>query len=411
MNELLISRVPLFAALPQTEIQHLAATLRSCAMSPSSILFHEGEYGDRFYIVLDGQIEIVKALGTMDERLLEVAGPGAFLGEMSLLNPDGLRTASARARSAVQLLEMTRADFDALLHRQPTLVYVMARTLSARLVESNHATIQDLHAKNRELAQAYRELQAAQAQIIEKQMLERELALAREIQLSMLPRTLPQVAGFDFGALMIPARAVGGDLFDFIPLDGDRLGIVVGDVMGKGVAAALFMASTRSLLREEALRSDTPQAVLESVNWHLLQMNDAGVFVTVLYGVLDPTTRDFVYVRAGHERPLIIDSCEAEIEVGPGEGQPLAILPDPELDEQTVSLVPGSTLLLYTDGVTEAMNVEQALFGSERLQEVLRNNCDAPAQTVCNNVLQAVRDHQGVAPQADDITLVALHVE
>src|SRR5439155_21220972 len=129
--------------------------------------------------------------------------------------------------------------FDALLHRQPSLAYEMVRVLSVRLRESDDSTIRDLQEKNRQLTLAYEELQAAQAQIIEKEKLEYELQVARELQERMLPRALPGMEGFDFGARMVAARAVSGDFFDFIVLDDDAVGVVVGDVCGKGLPAAL----------------------------------------------------------------------------------------------------------------------------------------------------------------------------
>ncbi len=408
MKEQVLRGIPLFAALPDAEIARLAATLREVVVPAGALLMHEGDHGDHLYILLEGQVEAVKALGSREERSFGVKYPGEIIGEISLLNPGSQRTASVRVRGAARLLEMSRADFDALLRREPTFAYELARVLSMRLQASDAATIRDLQAKNRELEQAYRELQAAQAQIIEKERLERELAVARRIQLSMLPRTLPRVEGFDFAALTIPAHAVGGDFYDFIVLGDDRLGIVVGDVMGKGVGAALFMAATRSLLREEAVRTGTPQAVLENVNEQLLQMNDEGVFVTVLYGVLQRTTRDFVYARAGHELPLLIDASGAVMTLPRGQGVPLAIMPDLDLDEQTVTMTPGSTLVLYTDGVTDTTNGEGTCFGPEQLREVLKSSHAAPAQQICDTVLQAVRLHQGAAPQADDVTLVAV---
>ncbi len=163
--------MPLFAALPASEIRYLAETLRHSEIPANTILFHEGERGDRFYIVLDGQVEIVQALGTADERLVGVRGPGDYFGEMSLLNRNALRTMSVRARTPVQLLEMARADFDELLYRQPALAYAMACVMSARMQELSDATIRDLHEKNRQLAEANEELKATQAQIIEEEVL------------------------------------------------------------------------------------------------------------------------------------------------------------------------------------------------------------------------------------------------
>ena len=205
----LIRKVPLFASLRGTETQFLAEILRGVEIPAGALLFREGEPGASFDILVDGQVEVIKALGTPDERLLAVRGPGDFFGEMSLLDPDGLRTASVRARTPVCLLEMARPDFDALLQHRPALAYEIMRVLSLRLRESDNATIADLREKNRELSQAYAELKAAQAQIIEKEKLEQELRMAHRIQQSILPGKLPRLAGYDFGALMMPARSVG----------------------------------------------------------------------------------------------------------------------------------------------------------------------------------------------------------
>jgi sigma-B regulation protein RsbU (phosphoserine phosphatase) len=171
-------------------------------------------------------------MDTPNERLVAVRGVGQFIGEMSLLNPDGLRTASARVRREAHLLELSRDDFNALLKREPSLAYEMLSVLSRRLREAHNASISELTEKNRQLTMAYEELKAAQEQIIEKKTLERELEQAREIQISMLPTLLPKLAGFDVGARMVPARMVGGDFY-VIRLGPDNLGIVIGDVAGK----------------------------------------------------------------------------------------------------------------------------------------------------------------------------------
>ncbi|HBD10332.1 MAG TPA: hypothetical protein DCZ69_18950, partial [Syntrophobacteraceae bacterium] len=192
-----IHQIPLFSCLPATEVNRLASRLRCLDLGPGALLLREGDPGETFYIILEGQVEIIKALGTADERLLGNRGQGDFVGEMSLMGTDRLRTASVRACTRVQMLEMDRDDFDALLHRHPDIAYEMARVLSSSLRNANNATIRDLQEKNLLLAKAYEDLQTAQGQIIEKETLERELQLAREIQESMLPRSLPRLAGVD----------------------------------------------------------------------------------------------------------------------------------------------------------------------------------------------------------------------
>jgi sigma-B regulation protein RsbU (phosphoserine phosphatase) len=408
MDITLLKHVPLFGSLPSGELADMAVSLRERRYLAGAVLFREGDYGDRFYIVLDGQIEIVKALDTDDERTLGLRGAGEFVGEMSLLSQDGLRTASVRAHEESRVLELTRADFDALLHRHPLLAYEMLRVLSLRLRESHDTAIRDLHEKNARLAQAYADLQAAQARIIEQQTLERELRLARETQESMLPRTLPGLAGFDIGARMIAARMVGGDFFDLFLLGPDSLGVVIGDVSGKGMPAALFMALVSSLLRAEALRSDTPEQALRVVNRHLLSRDARGMFVTVLYGVLRQDTREFSFVRARHQQPQLLDSDGAHQTPEMGRGQPLGLFPNPMLDAQTIRLPPGGTLLLYTDGVAEAMDARDELFGAERIVAGVRAAGEASAQELCDQLVQLVTEYHGSAAHADDITLLAV---
>jgi len=412
MDIALLKHVPLFVSLPPSALADMAVSLQENRYSAGTVLFREGDYGDRFYIVLDGEIAIVKALGSDDERLLGRRGAGEFVGEMSLLSRDGLRTASVRVEADARVLELTRADFDALLHRYPLLAYEMLRVLSVRLRESHDIAIRDLHEKNVRLTQAYADLQAAQARIIEQETLERELRLARETQESMLPRALPRLAGLDIGARMVAARMVGGDFYDVFPLGPDRLGVVIGDVSGKGMPAALFMALVSSLLRAEALRGDTtPEQALRIVNRHLLSRDARSMFVTLLYGVLGRETREFAFVRAGHEMPLLLDAAGTLLTPEMGRGHALGLFLNPVLDIQAVQLPAGGTLLLYTDGVNEAMDAHGQLFGTERIVAAMRGARQASAQQLCDQIVQVVTEYRGLAAQADDITLVAVRAQ
>jgi phosphoserine phosphatase RsbU/P len=405
-----LRRVPLLTSLPAEEIDYLAATLHSREVPAGTWLLEEGGSGDRLYIVLEGQVEIIKARRTEAERSLGLRGPGSFVGEMSLLSEGQQATASARAHTGLQLLEMTRADFDALLHRQPGLTRHLLQLLSARLNESENHTIRELQEKNRQLAQAYEELKAAQVQLIEKEKLEAELKIAREIQRNILPRTRLQMPGLDFGMLIEPMQSVGGDFFDFIELDHERVGLVMGDVSDHGVPAAIFMALTFSLLRAEAWRAPSPAATLRAVNRQLLDMNASGMFVTVLYGILNRVTRNFQFARAGHDLPLILNARREPIKLVAGVGQLLGLLDDPLIDEQTFTLPADSLIVMYTDGVTEAMDAGHEFFGEERLRAVLYAGRNPTAQAACEAVLAEVRAFSDYTPQRDDITVLALHV-
>lgn len=406
--EPLISHVPLFSSLPDSEIKYLAASLHPRSFPAHKLLIQEGHIDERFYIILDGQVEIIKALGTPDERLLGVRGRGISIGEMSLFSHDRRHTASVRAQTSVKVLEMTRADYDALLSRQPYLAYEMARMISMRLEESENLTILDLKEKNRQLTLAYQELQIAQAQIVEKEKLEHELEIARQIQNSILPQSLPHHTGFDFGALMIPARAVGGDFYDFIPLGRNKLAVVVGDVSDKGVPSALFMAVCYSLVRAEARRFSSLRKVIQAVNNLLLEINGSGMFVTLLYGVLDYATHQFNYVRAGHPCPIILDERGCQIKLAPGLGQALGLFEEPLIDEQTINLPAGGTLLIYSDGMSEAIDEGGRDFGLAGVRAALSVGWKAPAQKVCQQMWERIMAYSGSLPQFDDVTLVCI---
>ena len=408
MNKQLLRRIPLFKVLPDEEIDFLVDTLQVVEMLPNMILFREGDPGDRFYIVIDGEVEAIKSLGTSEERRSGVRDAGQFIGELSLINRKGLRTASIRSIGPVQLWEMTHAEFDALLARQPVLAFELVRVLGERLIASETATINDLHEKNQRLAEMYTELQAAQAQIIEKEKLEHELQVARQIQMSILPRSLPRVDGYDFGAMMIPARVVGGDFYDIFHLGRDKIGIMIGDVADKGMPSAIFMARTHALLFAELNRGSAPVEVLKRVNRYLSQISAAPLFVTVLLGILDTHSGEFLYGRAGHELPILVDASN-RIERFPFTlGQLLGILDDPVIDEQQVIIPPGGMVLLYTDGVADERNPQGISFGLEGVIETLRDNFMQPAAKICASFLQRISSYQQGMPQDDDITMLVL---
>jgi sigma-B regulation protein RsbU (phosphoserine phosphatase) len=406
--EELLHLVPAFASLPRQELEDLAATLHPEEVAANTLLFREGEPGDRLLVLLNGQVEIIKSLGTEGERLMGVRGPGSFIGEMSLFDRDGLRTATVRARTPLTVLAMPRDELVALLNRQPGLAYQMVRTMSERLQESENLTIQDLLEKNRQLKLAYDELKAAQAQLVEKERMEAELQVARSIQRSFLPRTAPRLPGYDLGMLIEPVSSVGGDLCDFVPLKGDRLGIAIGDVSGHGVGSALFMALAFSLLRGEASRGAPPARVLRNVNRQLLDISDSGMFVTMLYGILDGPSRTFAYARAGHPAPLLVDAHGEPLALDVGVGQLLGLFDDLMLDAQEVTLPPGGRLLLYTDGATEASDANGSLFGQDRLCDILRQSPGASASGFCQAAYDAVRAFCGDLAPEDDILIVGV---
>jgi sigma-B regulation protein RsbU (phosphoserine phosphatase) len=403
----LIAHIPLFSSLPALELERLAGTLRRCEFTPGSVMIREGERDEHFFILLEGEVEVIKALDTPDERLLGIYPGGTMFGEMSIFNPEGTHTASVRARLASQVLEMTRNDFDLLLRRNPHLSYETVRVLSKRLEESENATIIDLREKNYQLARAYQELKEAQEQLIIKEKLEKELDIAREIQESILPDTLPHLDGFDVAALSIPARAVGGDYYDFIPLGRDRFGLVVGDACDKGIPAALFINLTNSLVHIEAQRNPSPEAALRLVNKHLLDVNRSGMFVCMLYGIIN-LQGQFDYSRAGHPHPMILDADQRRVLTGSGAGMPLGILDEIQLDSHTETVQPGGMLVIYSDGLSEALDESGEEFGDERLVAELATISHLPAAQICSELWSKVQKFNGSQPQSDDFTVIVI---
>ncbi len=402
----------LFASLDPGEKERLAKTIHLVTLHENEILFNEGDKGQHFYIVVDGTVEIVKKLNTPDEFIVAVRDMGEIVGEMSLLN-SGVRTASVRAAEKTRLFKLSHREFSILIEKQPDVVFEIVRVLSNRLNQAHELTIYELRTANDQLRQANAELSEAQTQIIEKEKLERELQVAYEIQMSILPSEFPELEGFDLGAQLVPARTVGGDLFDFIPLNDHQVGVVIGDVSDKGVPAAIFMAQARALLHAEASRavSPSPHEVLERVNQLLLKMNAKELFVTVIYGVLDNRTGEFFYSRAGHDLPLLL-LPNGEVEIPPkGRGQLLGILPEIFLTEQVIQLEPGMTLLLYTDGGTDVRSPEGVTFGFENLVETFRDCHGLDAQDTCNHILKMLNRYRQQTAQYDDVTLVAIHAQ
>jgi sigma-B regulation protein RsbU (phosphoserine phosphatase) len=405
----LFKKIPLLSDLPRNELDHLAATLQVVYLGAGEVLFCECDPGESLYIILEGRLEVLLALGTPDERQLAVFGPGEFIGEMSLLIPGRARTASVRAVEAARLWMMTHHDFDDLLVRQPKLAYTIVQTLTKRLDATTMLSFRDLQEKNRQLQQAYDELKAAQVQIIEKERLEHELQVAAEIQVSILPQELPQVPGYTFGAVMYPARMVGGDFYDVFVLEGNRIGLVVGDVSDKGIPSAIFMARTHALIMSEALHGGAPAEILRRVNTHLIKLGQSDQFVTVLLGILSCATGSFDFARAGHELPLLLGMDGNVQTLLQTTGQAMGMFDNIQLDENSLSLPPGGTLILYTDGLTDCRNPLGQEFGHARVRDLLSSLAGQSGPQVCDALREALASYQSGASQDDDVTLVAVH--
>lgn len=409
MNESAFLKIPLFQDIPSGDLVRMVDELPVETYEPGKYLFKDGDPGEHLYVVKEGHLEILLAEGSPDEMLLKICGPGEYVGEMGLILADGKRTATVRAKDRVEAWVMSRARFTQVLQRWPVIAYSMVNILSERLDATNNATFRDLTAKNHALQRAYDELKAAQVQLIEKERLERELKVAADIQLSILPDVLPSVTGFDFGARILPARRVGGDFYDVFLLSDQQTGIVIGDVADKGVPAALFMARAHALIMAEADTGRSAGEVLRLVNGHITHLQKSAQFVTALYGILDSATCDFAFARAGHEPPLLLKKDGTVERIPHAVGMSLGLWDIITLDERMVKLDPGSTLVLFTDGMTDCRNPDGVPFGLERIKMTLSGSAGLPAQDICDRLFNTLMSYQAGAGQDDDVTLVAIH--
>jgi len=244
-----------------------------------------------------------------------------------------------------------------------------------------------------------------------KERIESELKVAHTIQMSFLPKhfpPFPEKQEFDIYATLIPAREVGGDLYDFFLLDDKHLFFSIGDVSGKGVPAALFMAVTKTLMKGIASENLTPSDILERTNRELCVDNDTMMFCTVFCCILNFETGELAYSNAGHNPPLIISAEHKPEWLKVAPEVMLGVMEDVGYKTQLTTLKPGSSLILYTDGVTEAMDHENKLYSNDRLIQMLEMEKSDCAQELVENIVLSVREFVGAVAQSDDITVLAL---
>jgi len=243
-------------------------------------------------------------------------------------------------------------------------------------------------------------------------LVDREMRVIAEIQESLLPDELPAIPTLDLAVYYEPAARAGGDYYDFFPLDDDRWGVLVADVSGHGSPAAVHMAITHTLAHTRPNRGVEPGRLLEYVNHHLARKYNlgGGTFVTAFFGVYDPGSRELTYASAGHPPPQIKRCADGTLfaldAVG---GVPMGILDDERYEQTTATLTPGDQMIFYTDGITEAMNGRDELFGRTRLAKTLEN-CSLDAQGLIDEVLATLRRFTGGVPAADDQTLLVAKV-
>jgi len=398
-----------FAGLDAEALEMLRQVAVKKSYPANTVLVEEGAPSDKFCLIINGRVALTRNLEGVDEDfVLGFLGPGQYFGEMAVIT-DEPRTATITTLADTTVLEISKEHFERIFRSNASLARSILHTLIGIIRETDRRAIGDLEKRYQELAAAYEELEAAQKDRIAHAALEAQLEVAAKVQRSLLPSSLPQVEGYEFAALFEPARHVGGDFYDVRLLDDGKVSVLLADVSDKGAHAALFMAVARTLFFTETRHQEQPAEVMRAVHRGLMELTRYDMFVTAIYGVLDPQTGVFRYVRAGHEEPFVV-RCDGSIHFLRGRGRFLGLWPDlePVFEEQEITLHPGDRLIFYSDGVTDMRNPDNKPFGRNalaRLAQLLRTyNADRLARMIYN----VVQQHRAYNDAFDDFTLLVV---
>lgn len=382
-----IAAQEIFLDIPVGTLEELLDYCEVRQLAPGDLLLSPGQKNDKLYMLVEGRLNVNLERSTGDgDFLIE---PGECVGEISIIDGRPATAFVAAAQPSV-LLAVSESDFWSDFITNPQIARNFMRLFAERFRARNQMMQRALEARLR------------------YEHIEKELGIAQELQAGMLPRDLDLRPELDITAEMVPARHVGGDFYDVFALGDDEYCIAIGDVSGKGVPASLFMVRAMTLLRTEMLRPQTLEWAVQRLNAALCEDNERCMFVTLMVTILNRRTGELRYVCAGHN-PMVLGKKGGQFEFLPA---PPGILAG--VDEEAtyasagLRLAPGDVLILYTDGVTEAMNSQHELFTEDRLLDCLRGDPEASAAEVAARADNAVAAFVDGAPPSDDLTMVVL---
>jgi sigma-B regulation protein RsbU (phosphoserine phosphatase) len=372
----------------------LAPILSRCQvrkLAEDEVLITPGQLNEYLYLLVGGRLQVY--LDSADSAVSFPVERGQVIGEMSII--EARRTSAFVIAETPSVVLMVHQDifWEKMIHL-PGVFKNMLQLLTKRMRNDNKVILESLEDRLR----------------IEQ--MERELENAGKIQLNMLPRSVPLLADFprlDVAAMLEPAREVGGDFFDAFALGQESVCISVGDVSGKGMAAALFMVRAMTLLRTTHNRDHSLIDVVPAVNQLLCHNNDECMFVTLFIGVFDTTTGRLTYINCGHNPPFLARRGERFELMEVPRSLPLGLYDPAKFKVGTLDMHPGDTLVIYTDGVTEAEDIDQNFYTTARAAQVLHDvGCHSDATTVVKALADSVTDFARGLRQSDDITILAL---
>ncbi len=427
----LLQRTPLFALVEREILERLAAAARLVHAPAGTMLIKQGEVGCEAFLLVAGVVDIVVEFEGLGSIRISEARPFDIIGETGALCHSP-RTTSVVAREAVTMLSIHQTALESLTAHHPEVALAILQTVAARLhragrhlaclisaaraLREGSATIDAVGRMLRaetDFAPYAEAIEVVAGQIARNEALRQEMEAAARIQQSILPQAMAwqgTAAFAEIAASMRPARHVGGDFYDYFLIDEHRLAVVVGDVSGKGVPAALFMALARNAFRMMARSETSPARVLGAVNRMLCEGNDDLLFLTAVYGIVDRRTGEFTYGIGGHDAPLLLRAAHDASVLETTGDMALGIEETLEFSQKAVALTPDDRLLIYTDGVTEAQDGTDALFGRQRLRDLLTEASQCSAAALISAVNLAVDSFTSAAAQADDITCLALRL-
>jgi serine phosphatase RsbU (regulator of sigma subunit) len=415
-----------FGSLGGEVAEQVLAKATRQSLRAGEVLFRQGEEGSCAYVVAGGVLDVQVNTGLGDVQMAEVSR-NQIVGEIAVF-ANLPRSATVVARTNATLLRLESEDVLSIISINPQagraiiadlgrrltmvnqpLAFLSVATQVLRRPDSDAAMIERLTAQAADLGPFAQSFQEMLREIQAKQMRSQEMAMAARIQQSILPRPLPQKpdAPFAINAFMRPTREVGGDLYDFFAIDEDHIAFTVADVSGKGVPASLFMAMFISIIRALAMPDMNVGQMLTRANAILAADNDACMFVTVFFAVLEVSTGKLAYCNAGHNAPYLLKAKGGRQEL-PSDDIAVGILEGRVYREQSVTIAPGDRLFLFTDGITEAFSPKQELYGEERLEALLDAMPTAGPEELVGKVVAEVDRFADGADQSDDITCLAL---
>ena len=378
-----LSRTELFAGMSRGTLTALSSDMHELVCGAGETLFSKGEPGDAVYIINDGRLRLES-----EGVHLVTRGFGECVGEFALID-EGVRSATAIADTPVKVLRWDRMQFQRALLKNPEVARGIFRILTAKLRQDISIHVD---------------------YAIEKERWRQDLQRAREIQMGMLPHGDLKTAQANVSGFCQPAVEVGGDYYDFVSFEDDRLGVVIGDVTGHGFYAGLFVAMAKSCLHTLGTVDHSPSSIMLAMRHTLSLSIQRRLLMSCVYVCIGAANDSLSYANAGHPPPIVFRHASGELEEL-GALDPILgalDLDGASFEQREIPWAKGDVLVLYTDGITEERNTQGHMFGEAQLESLIREHAHRGAAQIKNAILESVAEHAGLVPQSDDLTLVVL---